>query len=331
MQKQNSAGRTLTGDAKSELWTHLYAPAKFEECVGNRERRIEIAEWLRDWDEVFNKKTKAFPVVKRQIWGQGGWPTKVDPNRKAMLISGPPGIGKTTAVRLISQTLGFNLVERNASDVRSKNSILYSLGVITANNSLLSADRHRDVSTKNKNNVILMDECDGVSAGDRGGIQQLIQLIKTTTCPIICIVNDRAHQKVKSLATYCYDVEFKKPSKQEIIARAQHILQRERISFAAPQLDQVCEMLDNDLRQIINFLQISTHRSKTLSAGDLRQSLGKKDQQVMMTHFEAAKSLMTRAVFQKLSLHQRRDLFFVDHEWVPLIVQNQYLESIPRE
>ena len=36
-----------------------------------------------------------------------------------------------------------------------------------------------------------MDEVDGVGAGDRGGINALIQIIKNTKIPIICICNDR--------------------------------------------------------------------------------------------------------------------------------------------
>ena len=41
-----------------------------------------------------------------------------------------------------------------------------------------------------------MDEVDGVSGNsDRGGIQELILLIKRSRIPIICICNDRQHKK----------------------------------------------------------------------------------------------------------------------------------------
>lgn len=39
--------------------------------------------------------------------------------------------------------------------------------------------------------VIIMDEVDGVGAGDRGGIAALIKIIKESKTPIICICNDR--------------------------------------------------------------------------------------------------------------------------------------------
>ena len=42
---------------------------------------------------------------------------------RAVLISGPPGIGKTTAAHLVGKNLGYNIVEFNASDTRSKKSL----------------------------------------------------------------------------------------------------------------------------------------------------------------------------------------------------------------
>ena len=55
-----------------------------------------------------------------------------------------------------------------------------------------------------------MDEVDGMSSGDRGGMAELIKLIKITKVPIICICNDRQSKKVKSLVFYCLDVKFKR-------------------------------------------------------------------------------------------------------------------------
>ena len=60
--------------------------------------------------------------------------------------------------------------------------------------------------------MIIMDEVDGVGAGDRGGVQALIQVIKDSKVPIICICNDRQSMKIKSLANYCYDLKFQKPT-----------------------------------------------------------------------------------------------------------------------
>ena len=70
-----------------------------------------------------------------------------------------------------------------------------------------------------------MDEVDGMSSGilfilnnylhfqDRGGSSVLINLIKKTKVPIICIANDRQHPKMRTLANHCYDIRFQKPPK----------------------------------------------------------------------------------------------------------------------
>lgn len=65
--------------------------------------------------------------------------------------------------------------------------------------------------------VLVMDEVDGMSAGDRGGVADLIASIKMSKIPIICICNDRYSQKLKSLVNYCLLLNFRKPTKQQVI------------------------------------------------------------------------------------------------------------------
>lgn len=62
-----------------------------------------------------------------------------------------------------------------------------------------------------------MDEVDGMSAGDRGGVADLIASIKISKIPIICICNDRYSQKLKSLVNYCLLLSFRKPTKQQVL------------------------------------------------------------------------------------------------------------------
>ena len=66
------------------------------------------------------------------------------------------------------------------------------------------------VRAKSEHTVLVMDEVDGMSAGDRGGMAELILLLKKTKTPIICICNDRSSPKVRSLANYCLDLRFRR-------------------------------------------------------------------------------------------------------------------------
>ena len=65
-----------------------------------------------------------------------------------------------------------------------------------------------------------------MSSGDRGGMAAIIQMIKKTKSPIICICNDRQCDKVRSLANHCFDVRFHKPDRRQIVKRLQMILNK---------------------------------------------------------------------------------------------------------
>lgn len=70
--------------------------------------------------------------------------------------------------------------------------------------------------SKHPKTVLIMDEVDGMSAGDRGGVADLIASIKISKIPIICICNDRYSQKLKSLVNYCLPLNYRKPTKQQV-------------------------------------------------------------------------------------------------------------------
>lgn len=62
-----------------------------------------------------------------------------------------------------------------------------------------------------------MDEVDGMAGNeDRGGVQELIALLKSSKVPIICMCNDRQHPKIRSLANHCFDLRFYKPRIEQI-------------------------------------------------------------------------------------------------------------------
>lgn len=55
---------------------------------------------------------------------------------KAALLSGPPGIGKTTTVQVVCNELGFDLIEFNASDTRSKKLLQEEVSELLSNTTI---------------------------------------------------------------------------------------------------------------------------------------------------------------------------------------------------
>ena len=200
------------------LWVDKYAPSNSGEILGNGDMIKKLTSWLRSWQEVHIAKTRPIPTNYAKAKEQLG--------AKAVLLSGPPGIGKSTMATLISKHEGYETVEFNASDVRSKGRLVDELsGAIFSGAMSMSG-------VVNRKRLIIMDEVDGMGGNeDRGGIQELISLIKKSKVPFICICNDRQHQKIRSLEKCCYDLRMRRPTKQVIAKRAVDIAGKEGLDL----------------------------------------------------------------------------------------------------
>lgn len=103
-----------------ELWVERYAPKRLGDIIGQNAQIHNLREWLSTWERVHVQgiKHEVKPTFGYNPFAGGNI------NCKAALISGDPGIGKTTAAKLICEELGFDSVEFNASDTRNKSSVL---------------------------------------------------------------------------------------------------------------------------------------------------------------------------------------------------------------
>ncbi|KAK6119830.1 hypothetical protein DH2020_046425 [Rehmannia glutinosa] len=196
------------GDVSSD--TKVLASA----AVSSKRKSEPSAQNLLPWTEKYRPKVPNDIVGNQSLvrLEKGKGKKQNDAGaKKAVLLSGTPGIGKTTSAKLVSQMLGF----RRLSDSRGKADakIEKGIGGSTSNsikelvsNEALSLNMERSQHPKT---VLIMDEVDGMSAGDRGGVADLIASIKISKIPIICICNDRYSQKLKSLVNYCLLLSFR--------------------------------------------------------------------------------------------------------------------------
>ncbi|CAG0921332.1 unnamed protein product, partial [Notodromas monacha] len=217
------------GSPPCQLWVDKYRPTEARLIIGQHGDRScanKLRRWLQDWHKNFgdpNKKVKAAPPWFKDEWGA---------SFKAALLSGSPGVGKTTTATVIAKELGFDLVELNASDTRNKKSLEAEVSEMVSCKAL-----GKDAQKSSSKRVVIMDEVDGMAGNqDRGGVAELIKLVKVSRVPIICICNDRNHQKIRSLANYCFDLRFSKPRTEQIKAAMMTVCFKEGIKVQFHQL-----------------------------------------------------------------------------------------------
>ena len=310
---------------KNLLWSDRHKPNKLSDIIGNQNQIKNISDWLDNWNNcILNGNKREINQINNISNGKYSRPENI--NARALILSGPPGIGKTSTIRVLSKIKGYKNFELNASDNRNKDIINNSVGFLM-NNTTLNGD-----SISNKN-LIIMDEVDGMNGNeDKGGIKALIDIVKKTKVPIIFICNDIYCNKLKSLLNYCYDIRFNKPDKRQIVNRLYNICKEENINIEHMTLDYIVESFNNDIRQSLNYLDlISRNDNLDFNYDKDKCDNFKKDKSVSITSFDVAKLLLTKSEIIKLNFNQRLDLFFIDFDLIPNLIYENFPNTIQKD
>merc|ERR1712012_955319 len=224
--------------------------------------------------------------------------------------------------------------EYNASDARGQK-IIQAMSEGIADNTTINfgGPAQQKVAGFTKRAVIIMDEVDGMSAGDRGGSAALIKMIKKTRNPIICICNDSHSEKVRNLAFSCYNIKFARPPKAAVAQRCAEIAKREGLNVEPNALEELAESCGGDMRMILNQMQALSknpaYKADGVTYMEMKNRLHdlSKDESTMLGPFDAAKKLLNSSESARLSFRSRLDMFFVDFNLVGLLVQENYLRT----
>lgn len=166
------------------------------------------------------------------------------PKKKALILYGPAGTGKTSLVTAAAKENNYEILELNSSDLRNKTSLETTLRPATSQLSLFK-----------KGKILLMDEVDGVTGTDRGGIPELVSLIQITKFPIIMTCNDVWQSKLSPVRAKSKLVEMKTLNIGVIVSLLSRICEKENIQKNPQILKQIAIRSQGDLRAAINDLE----------------------------------------------------------------------------
>ena len=166
------------------------------------------------------------------------------PAKKALILNGPVGTGKTSMALALAKENDLELFELNASDLRNRSSLEAVLKPSLEQQSLFG-----------KGKLILMDEADGITGSDRGGLPELIALISKTKVPIIITSNDIWKKKFSLLRKSCKIVSLKELSDIDVKQIITEVLKKEDKKIKSETIDLIVKGARGDVRAALNDLE----------------------------------------------------------------------------
>lgn len=181
--------------------------------------------------------------------------------KKAALLYGPSGVGKTISAHTLASELNLEILEVNASDVRNSEQIKSLVGAAAGQQSLFFRGK-----------LILLDEIDGLSGHeDRGGLQAITDLIEKTSFPLVLTATNTWDYKFNKLRRISEMIEFVPLEYTTIFEILKKICISEKIKYDEMVLKGLARRAGSDARAAINDLQTLTMEAKELTKESLEE------------------------------------------------------------
>ncbi|KAG5653696.1 hypothetical protein H0H81_011276 [Sphagnurus paluster] len=318
-----------TGPVEDTLWVDRYRPQKYTDLMGNERIARETITWVKQWDWcVFgSKKGRKRPRSGDENYNETDEYHR--PQQKILLLSGPPGLGKTTLAHVIARQAGYEVMEINASDARSGSIVDDRIRPALESGSAIG-------STKPV--LLIIDEIDGATgAGDNSNtfIHKLVSLTfdkprnrkrqkdlqaqRPILRPIICICNDLNASSLAKLKPHALQIRFQRPADIHTVRRLREVCEIEGLKADSRALSTLVGVAKGDLRGCLNTLQFIKSRYEEVTENVVRKAT------VGMKEADASLNTVLNNLFNPLTKKRVKELALTEEE------EGRYVARLSRE
>jgi len=242
------------------LWVDKYRPQSFCELLGDSNTNRRVLHWLLEWKSFLNniKSTK--------------------PNG-LLLISGLPGVGKSTLVNVLTSHAGFRHLSINASEIRTAKELVKIMNSSLNSNSIAAS------FGQNNNTIqptcLILEEIDGACIGSTESTHAIHSILETLfpkasshrnapAMPVIALCNDVYSKVLRPLrvSPLVECLEYKCVDQSVLISRLKFIMKSEKFAIDSRVLHRICELTQNDIRSALNTLQLMKDSLNTSSGNE---------------------------------------------------------------
>ncbi len=213
-------------------WAEKYRPHSLEDVVGNGPAIASLKKWAKSWED--------------------GVPAK-----RAVVLSGRPGVGKTSAALALAADLGWGVIELNASDSRNEEAIRRIAGSGALNETFRDDGAFIRASAGGRK-LIVMDEADNIfGREDRGGVPAMMDTVRRTRQPVVLIVNDyyALTRRASSLKSLAMEIKFQALRSNQVEKVLRQVAAQEHVRVHEQVLRSIAESAGGDMRAALNDLE----------------------------------------------------------------------------
>ena len=170
-------------------------------------------------------------------------------NMPHMIISGMPGIGKTTSIlclarQLLGDAYKEAVLELNASDER---------GIDVVRNRIKGFAQKKVTLPPGRQKLVILDEADSMTSGAQQALRRTMEIYSATTR--FAFACNQSNKIIEPLQSRCAILRYARLTDAQVVRRVMQVCEAEKVQYSDDGIAALVFSAEGDMRQALNNLQ----------------------------------------------------------------------------